>query len=203
MAMTDAQKMQAARDGFYDPTPEGDRPVTTRDAEPDPEGGRGGASRLLRPCVGGPWLGFTVSDPLGVPYPADRQYPTNVPGDAFGHFGLPGPDVVPETTPADPPPPPEQPPASGWQAEPIVVESVELPTLDLGLRGAAVLHLQFLLKALTVVVDPVLGMQPSTLVTDAIFGHKTEAAVKSFQRANQITEDGVVGPVTYAKLFPR
>lgn len=39
------------------------------------------------------------------------------------------------------------------------------------------------------------------LATDGAFGTKTEAAVKWFQRKNKLTVDGVVGPVTWGKMF--
>ena len=35
---------------------------------------------------------------------------------------------------------------------------------------------------------------------DGIFGSKTEAAVKSFQRKNGLTPDGIAGPATLAKI---
>ncbi len=35
---------------------------------------------------------------------------------------------------------------------------------------------------------------------DGIFGSKTEAAVKSFQRKNSLTPDGIAGPATLAKI---
>jgi len=44
------------------------------------------------------------------------------------------------------------------------------------------------------------SMKP--LVEDGIFGPKTEAMVKEFQRLNGIRVDGIVGPVTSYLLFP-
>jgi len=39
------------------------------------------------------------------------------------------------------------------------------------------------------------------LSVDGIFGPKTEAAVKAFQKKAGIAVDGIVGPVTWGKLF--
>ena len=36
---------------------------------------------------------------------------------------------------------------------------------------------------------------------DGIFGPKTQAGVKSFQRKAKIKVDGIVGPVTWRKMF--
>ena len=36
---------------------------------------------------------------------------------------------------------------------------------------------------------------------DGIFGAKTESAVKSYQKAKGLSADGIVGDITYAKLF--
>jgi hypothetical protein len=39
------------------------------------------------------------------------------------------------------------------------------------------------------------------LVTDGIFGSKTEARVKEFQKANNLTQDGIVGNLTWKAIF--
>lgn len=44
------------------------------------------------------------------------------------------------------------------------------------------------------------GYSPGPL--DGIMGPKTKAAIQAFQRANGLTADGIVGPLTAAKLFP-
>jgi peptidoglycan hydrolase-like protein with peptidoglycan-binding domain len=84
----------------------------------------------------------------------------------------------------------------------IEMQSVELPVLDLGLRGAAVLNLQFLIKAMQVRVDEDGNLTPGSLKCDAIFGHETEEAVKALQRAYGLPESGIVGAATWQRLFP-
>ncbi|MFL5349981.1 MAG: peptidoglycan-binding protein [Hyalangium sp.] len=59
-----------------------------------------------------------------------------------------------------------------------------------GSRGAQVLDAQKELKAA--------GFNPGPL--DGIFGPKTEAAVKSFQKAHGLAQDGIVGPKTWGAL---
>ncbi len=64
------------------------------------------------------------------------------------------------------------------------------PVLRQGARGSAVTTLQQRLKAA--------GFNPGTI--DGQFGPKTLAAVKAFQRAKGLVQDGIVGPKTWAKL---
>lgn len=66
----------------------------------------------------------------------------------------------------------------------------ELPMLRNGSRGYYVGYLQEKLNAL--------GYDSGK--ADKIFGPKTLAAVKAFQRANGLGVDGIVGPKTWAKL---
>nr|WP_290443534.1 peptidoglycan-binding domain-containing protein [Sporolactobacillus kofuensis] len=40
-----------------------------------------------------------------------------------------------------------------------------------------------------------------SVTADGIFGVKTEAAVRNYQKRHQLTVDGVVGPKTWAQLF--
>ena len=40
------------------------------------------------------------------------------------------------------------------------------------------------------------------LVADGSFGSKTESAVKSWQKTNGLKDDGVVGSITWNKMFP-
>lgn len=67
-----------------------------------------------------------------------------------------------------------------------------MQTLKIGSKGSAVKTLQTLLNASTQI--------DVTLKVDGGFGAKTKAAVKLFQTANKLESDGVVGPITWAKL---
>jgi methionine-rich copper-binding protein CopC len=64
------------------------------------------------------------------------------------------------------------------------------PMVSYGSRGDAVRKLQELLNAL--------GYDCGSV--DGIFGSKTKAAVLAFQKANGLGMDGIVGPLTWAKL---
>jgi peptidoglycan hydrolase-like protein with peptidoglycan-binding domain len=64
------------------------------------------------------------------------------------------------------------------------------PVLKRGSTDPAVLDLQNALKAL--------GHDPGPI--DGIFGAKTEDAVKAFQRAREIADDGIVGRVTWINI---
>jgi hypothetical protein len=71
------------------------------------------------------------------------------------------------------------------------------PTLRSGSRGPAVTDLQIRVNRWLTAE----GRQP--LVVDSIFGPRTRAAVVDFQRANNLTPDGVVGPRTWEVLRTR
>jgi hypothetical protein len=86
----------------------------------------------------------------------------------------------PQPRPPGPPRPPS-PPAPGAR-----------PTLRRGSRGPAVRELQQRLNA-----------RGARLVVDGIFGPRTQAAVRTFQRTNGLQVDGVVGPRTWARLLSR
>ncbi|MCL6517720.1 peptidoglycan-binding protein [Alicyclobacillus sp.] len=66
-------------------------------------------------------------------------------------------------------------------------------TLQLGASGAAVVQLQKILKAAGYYTGP----------EDGVFGPGTQSAVKAFQKANDLTPDGVVGPATWERLTER
>jgi peptidoglycan hydrolase-like protein with peptidoglycan-binding domain len=68
--------------------------------------------------------------------------------------------------------------------------SVSHPTLRYGSTGAAVVTLQTSLKALHYDVGSV----------DGVFGYSTLHGLYAFQKVQRIGVDGVVGPITWAKL---
>lgn len=63
-----------------------------------------------------------------------------------------------------------------------------------GCRGEDVKELQSALM--------LLGYDLGKCGADGIFGRKTQAAVKAFQKDEGIQVDGIAGPVTYSKLYP-
>lgn len=69
------------------------------------------------------------------------------------------------------------------------------PTLRRGATGSAVGRLQTLLIAAGA-LEPSPGGQP----LPELFGPRTEAAVRKFQRLNALVPDGIVGPRTWALL---
>jgi len=78
-----------------------------------------------------------------------------------------------------------------YDATPVSVTPVTTqPMLRTGSRGDAVRKLQELLNAKGYTCGNV----------DGIFGSKTYAAVLEFQKANSLGVDGIVGPLTWAKL---
>lgn len=66
------------------------------------------------------------------------------------------------------------------------------PTLQLGSTGETVQELQAVLRLLGYYSGPV----------DGQYLEATEAAVREFQTAAELTPDGVVGPATWNQLFP-
>ena len=72
------------------------------------------------------------------------------------------------------------------------------PILRFGSRGPVVQELQARLN-LWLARTPGTGMAP--LAMDGIFGAKTLAAVRAFQRSRGLQVDGVVGPLTWGALF--
>lgn len=66
------------------------------------------------------------------------------------------------------------------------------PTIRKGSRGEDVKYVQEILIKL--------GYDLGASGADGIFGNKTVAAVKAFQKANGLVADGVVGPMTYEAL---
>lgn len=73
------------------------------------------------------------------------------------------------------------------------------PVLRRGSRGPAVQELQSRLNGWLTTEGARTGLR--LLVTDGIFGPRTEAAVRAFQRARQLRGDGVVGPQTWGQLL--
>ncbi len=67
-----------------------------------------------------------------------------------------------------------------------------MPTLQYGSKGLMVRYLQLALRRA--------GFDPG--VIDGLFGRRTERAVRLLQRRDGLTEDGIVGRLTWAAVFP-
>lgn len=67
------------------------------------------------------------------------------------------------------------------------------PTISRGATGAAVSHLQCLLKNY---------WGYSSLSIDGIFGSATDSAVRNFQGSRGLTADGIVGTLTWNAVHP-
>jgi V8-like Glu-specific endopeptidase len=85
-----------------------------------------------------------------------------------------------------------------WMGTTPVPTPVARPMLRRGSRGPAVVDLQTRLN-LWIARTPGVGLAP--LVVDGIFGSRTDAAVRAFQRAMGLQVDGIVGPRTWAALL--
>lgn len=89
----------------------------------------------------------------------------------------------PEPEPEPQPEPEPEPDPSDWSG------TASRPTIRRGDRGEDVRYLQQRLRA-----------YGYTISADGAFGPATESAVRSFQRSNGLTADGVVGPKTWQAL---
>ncbi|PSB03671.1 peptidoglycan-binding domain-containing protein [Merismopedia glauca] len=99
---------------------------------------------------------------------------------------------TPKPTPSSTPKPTPSPtPTPEPQVEATSAPTIDLPTLRLGMRGAAVSGLQQRLKAL--------GFFSAKI--DGVFGSKTEIAVKAVQKKFKIKPDGIVGKSTWEAIL--
>lgn len=74
----------------------------------------------------------------------------------------------------------------------LLMQDAAMPILRQGSRGVYVRYLQ----------QKLLSKLYSVGTIDGIFGANTVNAVKEFQRDNGLTADGIVGPLTWAKVTP-
>jgi putative peptidoglycan binding protein len=80
-----------------------------------------------------------------------------------------------------------------YPAAPLLPPPPPDPTLRLGSVGPEVAKLQQLLNRH--------GSAQPPLATDGVFGLKTRQAVENYQAAHSLTVDGIVGPLTWAKVL--
>ena len=95
-----------------------------------------------------------------------------------------GPQPTPEDAPTQPAPDHSKPIAKNPKPGSSTTKPALKGVLKIGSKGATVVYLQ-----------TALGLE-----SDGIFGPNTNKAVKDFQKKNQLTADGVVGPATWGKL---
>jgi V8-like Glu-specific endopeptidase len=78
------------------------------------------------------------------------------------------------------------------------VGSAGRPTIRFGSKGGPVVELQYRLN-IWLAVTPASGLP--ALKVDGIFGSKTLAATRAFQKAMSLLVDGIVGPKTWNRLL--
>ncbi len=88
------------------------------------------------------------------------------------------------------PPAATTPPPAGETPAPLTIDLPESGSLALGASGEQVETLQ---TALT-------GLELNPGEVDGIFGAATEEAVRAFETSNDLAVDGIVGPITAARL---
>lgn len=79
---------------------------------------------------------------------------------------------------------------SRWKENPVAITLPQWPYLRQNSGGHAVRVAQYLLRA-----------HEYMLTVDGIFGPQTDTRVRAFQRDNNLVNDGIVGPLTWAKLI--
>lgn len=73
--------------------------------------------------------------------------------------------------------------------------------LRLGLQGADVRQMQGCLNLKVHSIKPSVNNALPRLTPDGIFGPKTQAKLKEFQRREKLAADGIAGPKTFSFLF--
>jgi len=74
-------------------------------------------------------------------------------------------------------------------------ERLTLRSLSLGTQGQDVVTVQ---RGLNLRREP----EEAALSEDGVFGPKTDAAVRRFQKRNSLPPTGIVGPLTRSAIFP-